>query len=172
MTISNLLRPQNPDLDVLIIGAGYAGIYLLYKLRNKGYNVKIFEAEDGLGGTWRTNRYPGARVDSDVPTYELSIPEVWKTWTWTQLYPGWEEIQDYFEHCDKVLGLKEDVEFSTRVVGAEFDVEEGKWKVEMEGGKVVKAKYFIPCVGFAAKRYIPDFPGLDTFEGMLIFYII
>lgn len=163
-----ILNPysNNLDIDVLIVGAGYAGIYLLHILRKKGYNVKIFEAEHDLGGTWRINRYPGARVDSDVPTYELSIPELWKDWTWTELYPGWKEIRKYFEHVDKVLAIKKDVAFNMRVVEARFDTVGGKWHVKTNDGRMTKAKYFVPCVGFGSKRYIPDFPGLETFKGM------
>ena len=160
------LDPDNLHVDVLIVGAGFGGIYLLHKLRQRGYNVKIFEAANGLGGTWRHNCYPGARVDSDVPVYELSIPEVWKSWTWSELYPSWQEIRKYFEHCDKVLDIRKDVAFNTKVTAASFDTVEGKWNIRTGDGRTCTAKYFIPCVGFASKNYSPDFPGLDTFKGM------
>uniref|UniRef100_A0AC34FWL0 Flavin-containing monooxygenase n=1 Tax=Panagrolaimus sp. ES5 TaxID=591445 RepID=A0AC34FWL0_9BILA len=156
---------NNLDLDILIVGAGFSGIYLLYNLRKKGYKVKIFEAANGLGGTWRVNHYPGARVDSDQPVYELSIPEIWKEWNWKEKYPGWKELQQYFHYCDKILDIKKDVSFNTKVMEANFDKDEGKWMIKSEDGKIVKAKYFLPCIGFAAKRYIPDFPGIETFKG-------
>ena len=156
---------NNLDLDVLIVGAGFSGVYLLHNLRKKGYNVKIFEAANGLGGTWRVNHYPGARVDSEQPIYELSLPEVWKDWVWKEQYPGWGELRDYFEFCDKVLDIKKDVAFNTRVSAAHFDSDEGKWIIETTEGRVAKAKYFLPCIGFAAKTFKPDIPGFDTFKG-------
>lgn len=76
------------EVDCLIIGAGFGGVYLLHKLRKEGYSCKIFEAGTDLGGIWHWNCYPGARVDSLVPVYEYSIPEVWKDWTWSEAYPG------------------------------------------------------------------------------------
>ncbi|KAI9876540.1 MAG: hypothetical protein M1830_006281 [Pleopsidium flavum] len=155
------------DVDVLIVGAGFGGIFLLHQLRKRGFNVKLFEAGTDLGGTWRWNCYPGARVDSEVPEYELSIPEVWKDWTWTENYPNYEELRLYFDHVDRVLNLKKDIAFETCVVDAQFDESLGKWIVKTEDGRTAKSKHFIVAAGFAAKRYIPDFKGLDSFEGII-----
>ena len=164
---SSHVDPYSPnlDLDVLIVGAGFSGIYLLYQLRKKGYNVKIFDLADGLGGTWRVNHYPGARVDSHIPVYEFSIPELWRDWSWKQLYPSVDELRAYFEHCDKILDIKKDVAFKTTVVEAKFDTTVGKWTIKTDDGRITKAKYFLPCIGFAAATYVPDFPGLETFKG-------
>uniref|UniRef100_A0A914QVE2 Flavin-containing monooxygenase n=1 Tax=Panagrolaimus davidi TaxID=227884 RepID=A0A914QVE2_9BILA len=158
---------NNLDLDILIVGAGFSGIYLLYNLRKKGYKVKVFEGSNGLGGTWQINRYPGARVDSDQPVYQLSIPQIWKEWTWKEKFPGGEEIRQYFDFCDKILDIKKDVAFNTKVIGANFKKTEGKWMIKTNDGRITKAKYFLPCIGFAAKRYIPDFPGIETFKGKI-----
>ena len=79
--------------DAIIIGAGFSGIYQLIHLRKLGLKCKIIDTASDLGGTWYWNRYPGARVDSDVPSYELSLPELWKGWSWTQKFPGWQELQ-------------------------------------------------------------------------------
>lgn len=117
--------------------------------------------------TERKNIYPGARVDSPVPIYELAIPEVYKDWTWTTNYPAWEELQAYFDHMDKVLDLQKDTAFESVVTNAEFNTDEGKWHVKTADGRNVKAKYFIVAAGFAAKRYIPDVPGLDDFKGII-----
>uniref|UniRef100_A0AC35F280 Flavin-containing monooxygenase n=1 Tax=Panagrolaimus sp. PS1159 TaxID=55785 RepID=A0AC35F280_9BILA len=155
----------NLDLDILIVGAGFSGIYFLYQLRKKGYNVKIFDVANGLGGTWKVNHYPGARVDSSVPIYEFSIPEIWKGWNWSQRYPDWKELQAYFEYCDSIMDIKKDVAFNTKVIEAHFDKTEGKWLIKTDDGRITKAKYFLPCIGFAAKEYVPDFPGLETFKG-------
>jgi len=158
---------DNLDLDVLIVGAGFGGVYCLYELRKRGFNVKIYEAGTDLGGTWRWNCYPGARVDSEVPEYELSIPEVWKDWTWTTNYPNYEELRAYFDHVDNVLGIKKDCAFDTCVVGAQFDTHLGKWIVKTEDGRTAKSKYLIVAAGFASKRYIPDWKGIDTFKGYI-----
>lgn len=128
-------------------------------------SFQIFEAGSDLGGIWHWNCYPGARVDSPVPVYEYSIPEVWKDWTWTETYPGWKELRSYFDHVDKTLDIKKDVIFNTKVTGAEYDAESGKWKIEAENGKTATAQFMIIATGFAAKRHFPDWPGLDTFKG-------
>lgn len=96
--------------------------------------------------------YPGARVDSPVPIYELAIPEVYKDFHWTTNYPNWEELQAYFDHMDKVLELSKDCAFETVVVSAEFDTKEGKWVVKTQDGRVAKARFLIVAAGFAAKR--------------------
>ncbi|KAF2213457.1 hypothetical protein CERZMDRAFT_58188 [Cercospora zeae-maydis SCOH1-5] len=156
---------DNLDIDVLIVGAGFGGAMSLYESRKNGFNTVLYDAGQGFGGTWRWNVYPGARVDSPVPIYELAIPEVYKDWHWTTNYPNWEELQGYFDHMDKVLGLSKDCAFETVVVSAEFDQNEGKWVVKTQDGRTTKARFLIVAAGFAAKRYIPDVPGLDTFKG-------
>ncbi|KAF2172967.1 hypothetical protein M409DRAFT_62608 [Zasmidium cellare ATCC 36951] len=158
---------DNLDIDVLIVGAGFGGVYLLHEMRKAGYKTVLYEAGTSFGGTWRWNIYPGARVDSEVPIYELSIPEVWKDWTWSTNYPNYQELQAYFDHADKVLELSKDCAFETCVTGAEFDEKEGKWTVKTVDGRTAKARFMIVAAGFAAKRYIPDFPGLDKFKGTM-----
>ncbi|KAI9733616.1 MAG: hypothetical protein M1834_003218 [Cirrosporium novae-zelandiae] len=158
---------DNLDVDVLIVGAGFGGVFLLYQLRKLGFKAVIYEAGTDLGGTWRWNCYPGARVDSEVPEYEYSIPEVWKDWTWTTNYPNYEELRAYFDHVDKVLDIKKDCAFDSVVVDAQFHEGEGKWHVKTADGRTGKSKYFIVAAGFAAKRYIPDFKGLDSFKGVI-----
>jgi cation diffusion facilitator CzcD-associated flavoprotein CzcO len=120
---------DNLDIDVLIIGAGFGGSYALHEMRNQGYSTVSYDAGLSFGGTWRWNCYPGARVDSPVgesPIYELAIPEVYNTWTWSTNYPDWRELQAYFDHVDKVLNLSKDCAFETVVTSAEFDKEAGK----------------------------------------------
>ncbi|SMR42332.1 unnamed protein product [Zymoseptoria tritici ST99CH_1E4] len=158
---------DNLDVDVLIVGAGFGGVYLLHEMRKAGFKTAIYEAGTSFGGTWRFNVYPGARVDSEVPIYELSIPEIWKDWTWSTNYPNYQELQAYFDHADKVLNLSKDCAFETVVTGAEFDENEGKWHIETADGRHAKAKFFIVAAGFAAKRYIPDFKNLDKFKGTM-----
>ncbi|KAH0291233.1 cyclopentanone 1,2-monooxygenase [Aureobasidium namibiae CBS 147.97] len=154
--------------DVLIVGAGFGGVYLLHKLRDEvGLNVKIFEAANELGGVWRWNCYPGARVDTQVPVYEYSIEKVWKDWTWSQKYPDFNELRNYFHHVEETLDIKKDVSFNTRVIGSQFDQESKTWEVKTEDGRTAKCKYLINAIGFAAKRHFPDWKGLTDFKGEL-----
>lgn len=83
------------QLDAIIVGAGFSGIQQLLNLRQLGLCFTVIEAASDLGGTWYWNTYPGARVDSHIPYYELAVPELWKEWTWTEKYPGWQELQAY-----------------------------------------------------------------------------
>lgn len=153
------------DIDVLIVGAGFGGVYLLHEMREAGYKTVMYEAGTSFGGTWRWNVYPGARVDSEVPIYQLSIPGTWETWNYSTNYPGWDELQAYFDHVDKTLNLSKDCSFETVVVGAEFDTKEGKWHVKTEDGRLAKCKYFIIAAGFASKRLVPDYKGMNDFKG-------
>ncbi|QVM09278.1 hypothetical protein D8B26_003941 [Coccidioides posadasii str. Silveira] len=154
-----------PHYDVLIVGAGFSGVYMLYQLRKMGMNCKVYEAEAALGGIWYWNAYPGIRVDSEVPVYEYSESEVWKDWTWTEKYPAGEEILKYFDHVGKVWDIKRDVDFNMRVIGAQFDMTEKVWKIETDDGRTTTCQFFIPATGFAAKRYVPPFKGIETFKG-------
>lgn len=155
-----------PDvLDALIVGAGFNGVYQLYRLREEGYSVRLFDAAAELGGIWYWNCYPGARVDSHVPNYEFSLPQVWEDWNWTERFPSGEELLAYFRHVDQKLDISKDVRFNTRVVAAEYDDEHNYWHVRTEDGHEVRARFFIPCLGFAAKSFTPDLPGLNQFSG-------
>jgi cation diffusion facilitator CzcD-associated flavoprotein CzcO len=108
------------------------------------------EAGMDLGGTWRWNRYPGARVDSEVPEYEFSWPEVYRTWNWSTNYPNYEELRSYFDHVDKILDIKKDCSFETIVTGAQFQTDEGKWHVKTADGRLAKSKYFVVAAGFVS----------------------
>lgn len=123
---------------------------MLKELRERGFKCVLYEAGTSLGGTWRWNRYPGARVDSEVPEYEFSWPEVWKDWTWTTNYPDHRELRAYFDHVDRVLDIKRDCAFETVVVGAQFDTAEGKWRVQTADGRTAKSKYFVVAAGFVS----------------------
>ncbi|KAL4808161.1 hypothetical protein BDV18DRAFT_96653 [Aspergillus unguis] len=158
---------ENLDVDALVVGAGFAGIFMLKTLRDKGLKTVIFEAGNSTGGTWRWNCYPGAGVDSEVPEYEFSWPEVYNTWNWPNNYPNYQNLRDYFDHVDKVIGVKKDCAFNTVVVGGQFDTGIGKWKIETADGRVTTAKYLVLGTGFAAKRYIPPWPGMDKFKGTI-----
>lgn len=153
--------------DALVIGAGFSGVAMLYRLRKLGLNAKIFEAGKEFGGTWSWNRYPGARVDSEFPFYQLSIPEVYTTWSFKERYPDHRELRSYFAHCDKVLQLSKDAYFNARVNGCTWDDEAGEWTVKTEQGHVARARFLLLCSGLLHQRHIPDFPGLKDFKGQI-----
>jgi len=161
----NDARAAPETLDALIVGAGFSGIYLLYRLRQRGFKVRIFEAGADLGGIWYWNCYPGARVDSHVPNYEFSLEELWRDWNWSERFPAWDELRRYFHHVDQKLKLSPDIRFNSGVTAARFDADADEWQVECGDGHQARARFFIPCTGFAAKAYVPDFPGLESFVG-------
>ena len=106
---------ETEQLDVVIVGAGFAGIYLLDRLRSMGMSVQVFEAGNGPGGVWYWNCYPGARVDFPGPMYQFSRDELWRDWKFSELYPSWQEIREYFRYVDEKLDLSRDIRFNRRV---------------------------------------------------------
>lgn len=156
---------RTEDLDVIVVGAGFAGLYLLDRLRSMGMAVQVFEAGGGLGGVWYWNCYPGARVDSPGPIYQYSRDDVWRKWQFSELYPSWQELRDYFRYVDKKLGLSRDIRFNRRVSEAQFDPAHNHWIVRSSDGSVASARYLVLCTGLSAKPYIPDLPGLNDFAG-------
>ncbi|KAF4590967.1 hypothetical protein EYR40_009564 [Pleurotus pulmonarius] len=154
------------DLDVLIVGAGFSGIYQLHHLRSQGFSVKVVEAGSDMGGTWYWNCYPGARVDSEHRMYQLSIDEIWKDWDFSCKFPDWKELRQYFYHADKNLGLRRDIRFNTRVIGAEFDDQEHRWSVTTHTGEIIRPRFLSMCTGFASKAYVPPIKGLKSFQGI------
>jgi cation diffusion facilitator CzcD-associated flavoprotein CzcO len=153
------------DLDVIVVGAGFAGLYLLDRLRSAGMAVQVFEAGGGLGGVWYWNCYPGARVDSSGPIYQYSRDDLWRKWQFSELYPSWQELRDYFRYVDEKLDLSRDIRFNRRVTEAEFDSAHNRWIVRSNDGSVARARYFVLCTGLASKPYVPDLPGLNDFAG-------
>ncbi|MFD6061382.1 cyclohexanone monooxygenase [Rhodococcus wratislaviensis] len=153
-------------LDVLVVGAGFAGLYQLENLRSRGYSVKVVEAGEGLGGIWHWNRYPGARVDSEGPIYQFTRPDLWDEFAFSELYPGGDELRRYFKYVDAKLDLSKDIYYNTRVISAEFDDTANTWTVTAENGSTFVCKYFVLCTGFAAKPIFPKLPGMDSFAGI------
>ncbi len=157
------------DYDALIIGAGFSGLYLLDQLREQGFSVRLIEAGTGLGGIWHWNCYPGARVDSPCSIYQFSNERIWRNWNWSELYPGWKEMRAYFEFVDQTLDLSKDIDFGTWVRGGHFDEERHQWELRTEGPEgagTIRGRFLLACTGFAAKPYVPDIPGLDSFAGI------
>jgi cation diffusion facilitator CzcD-associated flavoprotein CzcO len=117
------------DFDAIIIGAGFSGMYMLHSLRDKlDLNVTVFEAGDGVGGTWYWNRYPGARCDSDSYIYCYTFDKnLLQEWNWSERYPEQDEILRYLEHCAERFDLKPDIQFGKRIVEVTFDEDTELW---------------------------------------------
>lgn len=160
--------PDNGEIEAIVVGGGLAGVYTLYKLRKEGIDAKILEAGKELGGVWNYNRYPGARVDSEVPYYQYSIPEVYKSWSWSERFPGQEELMSYLRHVGRTLQLYDHVAFEQNVTGCDFDVQSKRWTVQIENGKTVRSKYLIVAAGSSYKKHYPTFKGLDEYKGILL----
>ena len=157
----------NHNFDAVVIGAGFSGIYMLKSLRDKlGMNVRVYEAGDTVGGTWYWNRYPGARCDSDAYIYCFTWDkQLLQEWEWSERYPEQPEILRYLEHVTKRHDLKRDMQFSTRVTGAEFNEKTGLWTVHTEKGEAVTARYLIAAVGSLSTTNMPQFKGFEKFKG-------
>ena len=152
-------------VDVLVVGAGFGAVTLLQKLLARGFDVKCYEKGQRTGGIWYWNAYPGARVDTDTPIYQIFDKELWKDFTFRERYPGHEELRRYFDHVDKKWQISQHIKYNKNVEVARFDENACQWLVECSDGTMTQCRWFVPCVGFAARKYTPPFAGLGTFEG-------
>src|SRR5574337_464945 len=159
------LHTGSDVLDVLIIGGGFSGLYALDRLRDLGFDVKVWDSAGGLGGVWWWNCYPGARTDSTGQIYQFSYKDLWKGYDFPELYPGHETVRDYFEYVDSQLDLTRDVVFDTFAEASTWDEDSRQWTVRSADGKVQKARQVIVATGFGAKPLYPSFEGLDSFAG-------
>ncbi|HSE05150.1 MAG TPA: NAD(P)/FAD-dependent oxidoreductase [Methylomirabilota bacterium] len=153
-------------LDALIVGAGFAGLYSLHRLRGLGLTARVFEAGTGVGGTWYWNRYPGARCDVESMDYSYSFSEeLQQEWRWTERYAAQPEILKYANHVADRFDLRRDIQFDTRVTSAVFDEAAVRWTVETDRGDRVSARFCIMATGCLSDAQVPDFKGLETFAG-------
>lgn len=160
------MQERIEEFDAVVVGAGLSGLYMLHKLRGQGLSVRVYEAGDGVGGTWFWNRYPGARCDVESMEYSYSFsPELEQEWEWTEKYPTQPEILRYIEHVADRFDLRRDVVLRTRVASAVFDEDNGRWTVATEGGERVSAQFCIMATGCLSTSKTPEIPGLETFEG-------
>jgi cyclohexanone monooxygenase len=164
-------RPSAPDgplrrLDVVIVGAGFAGLYALHRLRGLGLTARVFEAGDGVGGTWYWNRYPGARCDVESMDYSYSFSDaLQQEWHWTERYASQPEILAYINHVADRFDLRRDIQLDTRVTSAVFDEAGGRWTVETDRGDRVSAQFCIMATGCLSAAQVPAIEGLETFAG-------
>ena len=155
------------ELDAIVVGAGFAGMYMLHRLREVlGLSARVIEAGDDVGGTWYWNRYPGARCDSESYLYCFSFDkELAQEWTWSGKYPEQPEILRYLNHVADRFDLRRDIQFETRVTAAHFREDLNRWEIETDQGDRVLARYFITGVGCISAGQMPDIQGLESFEG-------
>jgi cation diffusion facilitator CzcD-associated flavoprotein CzcO len=153
------------DLDVVVIGAGFSGLYALHRLRAEGFRVQVLERGGGVGGTWYWNRYPGARCDSESYYYSYSFDEdLQQHWQWSERYPEHHEIRRYLQHVAERFDLYRDIRFDTAVESATFDDATSTWAVRA-GDTTVTCRFLVTAVGCLSTANVPDIPGLDSFEG-------
>ena len=153
--------------DAIVIGAGFAGMYQLLRLRDTlGLSVRVLEAGSGVGGTWYWNRYPGARCDSESHSYMYYFSkELVQEWEWTERYPQQPEILRYLNHVADRFDLRRDIQFDTRISEAHYHDSDDLWHVRTESGETFVARWLITAVGCLSAANIPRIPGLDEFRG-------
>jgi cation diffusion facilitator CzcD-associated flavoprotein CzcO len=157
---------QVANYDAVVIGAGFSGLYTLHRLREAGFSTRVFEAGDGVGGTWYWNRYPGARCDSESIYYNYTFSEeLYKEWTWTSRYPEQPEILSYLNFVATKFDLRRDIQFKTRILAAHYNEENNRWMIHLNDGTSVSAKYFITGVGCLSAANVPNFNGINNFKG-------
>lgn len=155
-------------VDVVVVGAGFAGLYALHQLDRHGYSVQGIEAEPDVGGTWYRNRYPGARCDVESADYSYSFsPELDQEWTWTERYASQPEILAYLNHVADRFDLRRHIRFDHRVVAAHFDGRTDEWSVSTDRGRPVRARWLVLAVGGLSEPVRPDIEGLDRFAGRI-----
>ena len=157
----------HPDFDAVVIGAGFAGLGMLRKLREEhGMSVQVYETGDGVGGTWYWNRYPGARCDSESYMYCFSFSkEMLQDWNWSGKYPEQPEILSYLNHVADRFDLRRNIQFNTRVTSARFLEDANLWEVETDQGDRVTSQFLITGIGCISSGNVPDIKGLDSFQG-------
>ncbi len=153
-------------IDVLVVGAGFAGMYAVYRFRGLGLNVKVLEAGSDVGGTWYWNRYPGARCD--VPSLEYSYgfsPELEQTWDWPEVFSAQADILRYADHVADRFDLRRDMQFDTRVISVEWRDTERCWRLTTQTGETFEAPHCVMATGCLSVPITPQIPGADRFAG-------
>jgi cyclohexanone monooxygenase len=162
-------KSHAPDVDaydVVVVGAGFAGMYMLHRLRGQGLSVRVYEQGGDVGGTWYWNRYPGARCDVESMQYSYSFSEeLQQEWDWSERYAPQPEILKYANHVADRFNLRGDIQLNTRVDRAVFDESANTWSVTTSKGNTVRAQYFVLATGCLSNARMPDIKGLADFKG-------
>jgi cyclohexanone monooxygenase len=154
------------ELDVAIVGAGLGGLYAIFRMRALGLSVRAFEAAGGIGGTWFWNKYPGARCDVESLEYSYSFSdELQQEWNWPERYATQPQILSYINHVADKFELRREVELNTRITAATFNVDTNNWHLSTADGRHVVARFCIMATGNLSTPRVPDFAGLETFQG-------
>ena len=155
-------------LDAVVIGAGVAGIYQTYQLKEAGLTVRAFDDAADVGGTWFWNRYPGARFDSEGYIYQYVFDEaLYKDWGWSKKFPDQEEIERWFHYVVDRLGVRDDLHMATRIESAEYHEDTGRWTVRTDRGDVIDAGFLVSCAGMLSAPLTDLFPGQSDFRGQI-----
>ena len=161
---SNKSKPE--AYDVVVVGAGFAGMYMLHRLRGQGFSVRVYEQGGDVGGTWYWNRYPGARCDVESMQYSYSFSEeLQQEWNWSERYAPQPEILKYANHVADRFNLRPDIQLNTRVDRAVFDDSDNAWSVTTSDGKTVSARFVVLATGCLSNARMPDIKGLKDFKG-------
>ena len=157
---------KNVDVDVVVVGAGFSGLYLLYRLRKAGFSTRVFERGGDDGGTWYWNRYPGARCDVESLQYSYSFDEqLQQDWHWPEKFSAQPDILAYANHVADRFNLKKDIEFNIEVKASRFDENLKTWKITTNTGEEIDAQYFIMATGCISTTQIPNIKGLSDYVG-------
>lgn len=157
-------RPD--EFDAIVIGAGFSGLAILHHLREIGLRTVVLDGQDGIGGTWWANRYPGVRTDSEFSYYSFSFSkEVREEWSWSQRYPAGDEVRAYLNFVADRLDLRRDIRLGVFVESARYDQDTNTWTVRTAAGESLSAKYLISGMGVLSQAIYPDIPGIGTFAG-------
>jgi cation diffusion facilitator CzcD-associated flavoprotein CzcO len=155
--------------DCVIVGAGFSGLAMLFHIRQTGLRCLLVDRQDGVGGTWRANRYPGVRTDSDYPIYSFSFSrEVREEWSWSQRYATGDEVLGYLEFVAARLDLLRDMRFGLELRRAALNEESGLWLLDFNDGSRMACRYLISCMGILTRPVWPAIPGLEDFTGTLV----
>jgi len=152
--------------DAVVVGAGFAGLTMLFRLREIGLSVRVIERGSGVGGTWFWNRYPGARVDVPSMHYSLAIdPNLEQDWNWPETFSAQADLERYANHIADRFHLRSDIQFDTTLIAATYDEDRNRWWVGTDGGDTIECKYLISAAGCLSATNVPDFAGLESFGG-------
>jgi cation diffusion facilitator CzcD-associated flavoprotein CzcO len=162
----NVNTGKAANFDAIIIGAGVSGLYQLYKLRELGLRVRVFETGTGVGGTWYWNRYPGARFDSESYSYGYSFSqELLEEWSWAERFAPQPETERYLNYVADKFDLRRDIQCKSRVTAARYQEETRRWEVTLEDGRRYCARLLITAIGVLSAPTMPRIAGVDTFTG-------
>jgi cation diffusion facilitator CzcD-associated flavoprotein CzcO len=154
------------QFDAIVIGAGVSGLYQLYRLRELGLSVRLFDDAGGVGGTWYWNRYPGCRFDSESETYGYSwSKELLQEWDWKEHFSGQPENEKYLNYVADKFNLRPHIQLNSRVTAAIYDEQTSRWEIQLESGQRARAQFLVAAVGILTARYTPPFKGIDSFKG-------